>query len=171
MGSVLLPVASWLLDKLAGPALVAVVFTSLTNLWLERYKAERDFATKVADGLREDLRTLRPIVQDYWSRSRTVGDEVIEARITSAQNDILVTLSFLKDELGMTICDSDDPLILNLLDGLTGGRFGNRRGRAADPARVLRAGAAITALWDKVGRARISHLKAGRLPKLRTMFS
>jgi hypothetical protein len=168
--SMFAPIVAWLIDKLAGPVVVAVVFTSLTNLWLERYKAERDFATKVADGLRDDLRTLRPMAQDYWSRSRAAGDDVVEAKITSSQTDILVALGFLKDELGMVVCESDDPLIVELLDSLTGGKFGNKKGRAADPQRVLRSGAAITALWDRIGRARVAHLKTSRLPNLRTMI-
>ncbi|WP_329640659.1 hypothetical protein [Phenylobacterium sp.] len=144
-------------DKLLAPAVVAVVFTGFTNLYLERRKAGRDLATKIADSLRDDLRSLQISGVEYWSRARKQGDEAIEARLLASQEDVLETLTLLDGEFQLGICDRDD-LRPELLDSLTGGDFQSAE-RKADPSRVIRLSKTAGELRSRIIRNRTVRLR------------
>jgi len=144
-------------DKLLGPAVVAVFFTGLTNLYLERLKGARDLATKIADTLRDDLRNLQFLGAEYWSRTRKKGDEAIEAKILAAQDDALETLALIDGEFGLEICEPEDPRP-ELLDSLTGGDFQSAE-RKADSERVVRLSKVIGTIRSRIIRHRAVRLR------------
>lgn len=146
----------WISDKLLAPAVVAVMFTGLTNHILERRKATRDLVTKMADTLRDDLRNLQQSAVDYWGRDYKKGDVLVEARITAVQSDVLRSLAALHD-FGVVVCTPESDLTPEFLDSLTGGEFGSLS-RKADPTRLLRLTQVIGDLRDRVLRRRAERL-------------
>ena len=150
------PAFIWFTDKLLAPALVAVLFSGLTNIVIERLKAKRDQATKLCDGLRADLGVLHQLAADYWSRKTKAGDAVIEAKILSLQDEVIATAALLNDEFALTV--ADDRLFADLADALTGGEFGTAA-RTPDPARLKASAAVLTALRTRVTAERWRRMK------------
>lgn len=150
-------IGGWVSEKLLAPAMVAVVFTGLTNIYLEGRKATRDLTTKITDTLRDDLRALQTLAVDYWSRKRKSGDDAIEARIVALQDEVLQSVSLLADEFGLDVCSEDDPRP-DLLDSLSGGEFGSAS-RDADAARLVRASKSLSDLRARLIRLRAAHLR------------
>ncbi|GEM_PF-2267167 len=150
---------TWISDKLLAPAIVAVIFTALYNIYMEQFKAHRDAGTKVADGLREDIRTLQPLVTDYWSRNRRAGDPALESKIIAAQADLLATVVLLRESFDIYVFSTEGDLA-NLLDLLTGGEFGVS-GRQADADRAVRVSKALVELRASVTKSRLATLKGG----------
>lgn len=137
--------------------MVAVIFTGLTNLFLEGRKATRELTSKITDALRDDLRTLQTLAMEYWSRNRKSGDDVVEARIVALQDEVLQAIALLADEFQMDVCGSDDPRP-ELLDALTGGDFGSKD-RKAEAARVVLVSKLVGGLRTRAIRHRASHLR------------
>ncbi|MFT4254019.1 MAG: hypothetical protein QM608_16235 [Caulobacter sp.] len=154
-----LAIWTWISDKLLAPAIVAVIFTALYNIYMERFKAHRDAGTKVADGLREDIRALQPLVTDYWSRNRRAGDPAVESKIIAAQADLLATVTLLRESFEIHIFAKHGDLT-DLLDLLTGGDFAVS-GRQADLDRAVRASNALVQLRASVTKSRLATLKTG----------
>lgn len=151
------PLVAWVTDKLLGPALVAVVFSSITNIALEHRKARRDLDTKICDELRDDLRMLQQLSLGYWERKRQSGDAALEARMTSLQTEIVESLVLLAEEAKLAV--ASDSELAELMELTTGGGFGSV-GRAADPLRARK-------ISSKLGemRTRVAKLRWGRLRK------
>jgi hypothetical protein len=137
--------------------MVAVVFTGLTNIYLEGRKATRELTTKITDTLRDDLRALQILTVDYWSRKRKAGDDALEARILALQDEVLQSVSLLSEEFGLDVCGEDDPRP-DLLDSLTGGDFGSAS-RNADAVRVVRASKLLSDMRARLIRLRAAHLR------------
>jgi hypothetical protein len=123
----------WIADKLLGPAVVAVVFTGLTNLVIERLKAKRDQSTKLCDALRTDASILQQLSSEYWGRDATASDKIVEAKIMALQTEFIAGVKLLQTECDLTIA-SDDTLA-SIADALTGGEF-RSKGRKADDERL-----------------------------------
>lgn len=150
------PFAGWFTDKLLAPAVVAVVFSGLTNVVIERLKAKRDQATKLCDGLRADVSELQKLAGDYWSRKGKAGDALIEARILSLQSEVLATAGLLAEEFGLSI--ADDALLAAVADALTGGDFGSAT-RAPDNDRLKSSSALLSDLRTRVTKERWRRMK------------
>ncbi|WAC61359.1 hypothetical protein [Brevundimonas sp. SL130] len=150
------PAFGWFTDKLLAPALVAVLFSGLTNIVIERLKAKRDQATKLCDALRADLAVLQQLAADYWSRKLKVGDAVIEAKILSLQSEVIATSGLLRDEFDLPV--ADDALFADLADALTGGDFGTTA-RAADTARLKASAALLSELRTRITKERWKRMK------------
>lgn len=164
---VVLKVLNWLADKILGPAMVAGMFTVLFSVLMERHKATRDVATKIVDGLRDDVKAIQPVVVEYWSRSRKKGDPALEVKINSFQEDILSGLALLADEFDIQVFGSsaaDQDAMAKLLDALTGGDF-QTAGRAEDRERAQSASAALVDLRARLAKTRISNIATAPILK------
>lgn len=146
----------WFTDKLLAPALVAVLFSGLTNVVIERLKAKRDQATKLCDGLRTDVAVLQQLAVDYWSRKNKAGDAVIEAKVLAFQSEIIATAGLLKEEFDLAI--ADDVLFANMADALTGGDFGAVV-RLPDLLRLKAASALLSDLRTRITNERWRRMK------------
>lgn len=123
----------WIGDKLLAPALVAVVFSGLTNLVIERLKAKRDQATKLCDTLRVDVTMLQQMAGEYWGRAGKTDDAIIEAKMLALQTEIIGTVTLLRSDFRLDL--GDDLALALLADQVTGGAFGTWK-RKADPDRL-----------------------------------
>lgn len=155
-GWLLHPVGEWVTEKLLAPAVVAVVFSGLTNIVIERLKAKRDQATKLCDGLRTDLAELQKLSGDYWSRKGKAGDALIEAKVLALQSEVLATVGLLADEFGLEI--SDDGTLASMADALTGGDFESAT-RAVDADRLKASSALLSAVRTRVTTERWKRMK------------
>ena len=152
---------AWLFDKIAGPAIVALVFTQFVSFRLERHKAHRDYVTKIADNACKDILDLRGTASAYWSRKYKSGDRAVEGTITASQSQILSAIALLQDQKGFPLHFGDDQMV-ELLDHLTGGKFGVVN-RGADTNRAIACAQSLTKLWEAVMRGRLSHLEKLKL--------
>lgn len=150
------PIIHWVTDKLLAPAMVAVVFSGLTNIVIERFKAKRDQATKLCDGLRADVSELQKLVGDYWSRESKPGDALVEARILSLQSEVLETASLLAEEFELAI--AGDAFLASMADALTGGEFGAAT-RVADNDRLKASSSLLSDLRGRITRERWRRMK------------
>lgn len=78
------------LGKLVVPLAVAVLaawLALLANGRLDRGRANRELVTKIAEGMRDDVRTAVEAAADYWSASPS-NKAVIEARIKMLDQEI-----------------------------------------------------------------------------------
>jgi hypothetical protein len=149
-------VTYWFSDKLLAPAVVAVVFTGLTNFAIDRFKADREVSTKICDEVRGDLRELQRLSTEYWSRARAADDKSVEAKILSMQADVLSNSEVLRT-MGIEIFPSVTASI-DFLDVLTGGKFGQSR-RAADLDRMRKIVELISQVRAAAVTARLRRLK------------
>lgn len=79
----------WIADKVAGPAIVAVLFAGLTSFQLERYRSKRDLLSKLAEQVRTDLNNLQGLVSDYYARDYdNVKDPWLETEIIVLDREI-----------------------------------------------------------------------------------
>ena len=150
------PLITWITDKLLAPALVAVIFSGLTNIVIERLKAKRDQATKLCDGLRADIGVLQQLAGDYWSRKGKLGDALIEAKVLSLQSEVIATSVLLRDEFDL--CFANDALFADLADALTGGQFGSAN-RFPDNDRVKASSALLGELRTRITKERWHRMK------------
>lgn len=150
-------IGSWVTDKLLAPALVAVVFAGLTNLWMERRKAERDLVTKICDALKADVSTLALLAGDYWSRKRKAKDTLVEAQIVALQDEVLNVRSLLSSDFNVDL--GDDEFFGDLIDAVTGGGF-NGSARDPDPERLRAAATLLGQLKGRIVQERWRRLKS-----------
>lgn len=150
------PFAGWFTDKLLAPALVAVMFSGITNVVIERLKAKRDQATKLCDSLRTDFGVLQQLAGDYWSRKGKVGDVLIEARVLALQSEVIATAALLHEEFGLSV--ADDAKFADLADALTGGDFGSAS-RTPDPDRLKASSVLLSDLRTRITNERWRRMK------------
>jgi hypothetical protein len=133
----------------------------LTTWFIERHRGRRDALSKIADGLREDLRAVQQLAVEYWSRESRADDAVIEARMVAYQLEIGAALRLLQHEMDAAIVVDPNVTIADLADALTGGDF-QVAGRQADPARITQCARALSRLRFDVAGARLRNLKRVR---------
>lgn len=146
-------ILSYLFDKLIAPALVALVFGGSAAYVLELYRGRREAATKIADALRDDLAAAQALVNEYWSRPYTQGDELTEAKLIGLQSDISVTLALLDGMLKEKVSRNMALTVASLFDALTGGDF-QSKSRAADLSRISTCASFTAKLKADISRAR-----------------
>jgi hypothetical protein len=135
-----------------------VLFAGTTTIIIERYRGRRDAVSKMADGLRDDLRSLQELAIGYWSRSSNADDGAVEARIVAQQSDVLQTLRLVHEAITLEPArGSFDEAIYELLDALTGGDF-QTTGRTADLQRMARVHRTIGEFRSAISRARLRQL-------------
>jgi len=149
-------VGAWITDKLLAPAIVAVVFSTATNILLEHRKSKRDLDSKICDELRDDLRTLQQVAFAYWERRSRRDDAVVEAKIVGLQTEIFESLAVLAMEAGLKVVSIEDQA--QVADLLTGGLFGSKR-RSADPDRARTISAKLGEVRTSVAKARWGRLR------------
>ena len=149
-------IALWTADKLLAPAMVAVFFSGLTNIYIDRWKADRDQTSKLTDGLRTDLGVLQSLASEYWGRAGKKSDVIIEAKIVALQTDALETIALLAATYSLKIADDDG--LTNLIDVITGGEFGSAT-RKADLKRSAESFKLISSMRSRVQAERLSRFR------------
>lgn len=150
------PIAIWIADKLLAPALVAVVFSGLTNFYIDRVKADREQTTKLTDGLRSDLAVLQQLASEYWGGGFKKSDILVEAKILALQTDVIDTISLLSDTYSIDIADEEG--LADLIDVVTGGDFGSGT-RKADPERSGKCLKLISSMRSRIQAERLRRLR------------
>lgn len=111
--------------KLVAPLAVAVLaawLALLANGRLDRGRAKRELLTKIADGMRDDVRAAVEAAADYWSAVPS-NKAVIEARIKMLDQEIRSASVLIDDGNSCSQAVEFRSALQNFLAVLTGADF------------------------------------------------
>lgn len=150
----------WLIDKLLPPAIVAVIFSYLTNMFLESHRAQRDSLSAQVNSLRDDLLDLWRKAAEYWSHDfRLDGDILAAEQILLLEQDLRFRAMEVASRLEGLPQDKMKMFLADLADELTSGDFGTID-KKAEPSRLPKLRKAVIYLRDALLTARNANFKS-----------
>lgn len=128
-------VLTWVGDKVLASLIIAIAFSWIVALLIERHRAERDFLSKEVELSRAALQEFWTLNCSYWTLPGSNDLKPIEEKILFLEEEIRSGTIDLGEYLGSEFRQQAVTLCAKLSNASTGGTFGDPT-RTADPTRL-----------------------------------
>lgn len=149
---------TWLADRVLAPLVIALIFSWIVAMIIERHRARREFLTKEVDAVRSALSEIWAQGSSYWGHDSVENQFAVEERILFLEQEIRSGVTDLGEYFGQEFRKEAVSLCADLSTAISGGAFGSPD-RKPDEARLKAVRLAAVNLRSALHTARRRNLK------------